>query len=240
MESVKETLNSLSDTFYKTMDSFQTQLQKASESSKISSALPEEFNTFRTFIFSALSTIQQQVLYLGREAERQELYRRRKMLLFHGVPEEKSEDLCARAVDLISSKLKVPNFDSSCIRHCHRLGQPGKRPRPLLIKFSSKPVRDQVWFSKTKLKGSGITQSEYLTKTRHDVFTESRKRFGITKTWTRDGFIYILDNEGNRHRVENLNELDKIPNSGSAEPSTLKNQFPFDKTSLTRAKKLKK
>ncbi|XP_047538577.1 pickpocket protein 28-like [Vanessa atalanta] len=84
------------------------------------------------------------------------------------------------------------------------------KPRPIVVKFTETAIRDKVWFAKTKLKGTGVTESEFLTKSRHNVFLEARKRFGINKCWTRDGLIHIIAPDGSRHRAECLSDLDSI------------------------------
>ena len=58
---------------------------------------------------------------------------------------------------------------------------------------------NQVWFAKTKLRDAMVTQSEFLTRSRQKTFLEARKRFGISKCWTRDDIIYVITPEGTRH-----------------------------------------
>lgn len=165
---------------------------------------------------AALNTLQRQVEFLGKEIDRQEMKRRRKMLLFHGVPEEKTEEASICVAGLIAEHLMLPNFSSASIKSAFRLGRSsGKKPRPLVIKFCEVSVRDKVWFAKTKLKGTGITQSEFLTKNRHDTFVEARTRFGVNKCWTRDGYIHIIAPDGNKHIVECSSELNNIAASSS-------------------------
>uniref|UniRef100_A0A2H1W9F9 SFRICE_038682 n=1 Tax=Spodoptera frugiperda TaxID=7108 RepID=A0A2H1W9F9_SPOFR len=65
--------------------------------------------------------------------------------------------------------LKVPD-----IKRCHRMGRATLKPRPILFKLHNVALRDSIWFGKTGLKGSGITISEFLTKTRHNVFMAAR------------------------------------------------------------------
>ncbi|CAK1603941.1 unnamed protein product [Parnassius mnemosyne] len=77
------------------------------------------------------------------------------MILLHGVPEEKSEETATVISTLISTKLQVSGFSKTSISRCHRLGRPSdKSSRPVVVKFSDIVMRDKVWFSKTKLKGT--------------------------------------------------------------------------------------
>lgn len=219
--SFKDTAFALSEMFNKRMIEFehrqQKDIQKGSSNSPVStSSLAAEFESFKTFIIVALKSLQRQAELLDREVDRLEMRRRRKMLLLHGVPEDQSEDTTLKITTLVADHLKLSDFSSSSIKSSYRLGRPSdKKPRPIAIKFTDAAVRDKVWFAKTKLKGSGITQSEFLTKTRHQVFLKARQRFGVVNCWTRDGIIHIMALDGEHHRAECLSDLEGIPHSTS-------------------------
>ncbi|XP_050357236.1 uncharacterized protein LOC126777958 [Nymphalis io] len=210
MESIKESLAAMTDLFNSRMNEFQQDLQRTTTPATVPS-LSSEFNSFKSFVLTALSGLQRQIEFLAREMDRTEMQRRRKVLLFHGVSEERSEDATARVTSLVAEHLDLPNFSTSSIKSCHRLGRPlDSKPRPIVVKFTETAIRDKVWFAKTKLKGTGVTESEFLTKSRHNVFLEARKRFGINKCWTRDGLIHIIAPDGSRHCAECLSDLDSI------------------------------
>lgn len=201
----------MTEMFNSKLNDFQQELQKAHPSTSTSS-LAAEFTTFRQFILSALETVQKQVEFLARDIDRLEMQGRRKILLLHGVPEGKTENTASLITSVISDKLQISSFSSDLISRSHRLGRPsGKKPRPILVKFREAAIRNKVWFAKTKLKGSGTTLSEFLTKSRHHVFMEARARFGITNCWSRDGRIHILAPDGSHHNVECMVELDAVP-----------------------------
>ncbi|CAG4936691.1 unnamed protein product [Colias eurytheme] len=104
---------------------------------------------------------------------------------------------------------------SKDFNECHIIGRAlNNKPRPVLIKFKALEVRNRIWFSKTNLKGSGITLSEFLTKPRHDTFMAARQRFGISNCWTRDGIIFITSH-GRRYKVSSQEELEAIPGPAS-------------------------
>lgn len=215
METVMESISTLADHFNSKMTEFQRDLHKGS--SPVSTAsLASEFSTFKSFIIISLNTLQRQVELLGRENDRQEMRRRRKILLLHGLPEEKQENTTSKVVSLVADRLLLPNFSSASVKTSYRLGRPSdKKVRPIVVKFSDVVIRDKVWFSKKKLKGSGITQSEFLTRDRHDMFMEARRRFGINNCWTRDGNVYILSSDGMRHKAEYRSDLEGIPTTSS-------------------------
>ncbi|XP_045771487.1 uncharacterized protein LOC123876708 [Maniola jurtina] len=213
MDSLKDSLNAMAEMFQQKMGEFQQGLDSAPTTST-NASLAAEFSSFRTFVLSAMNTLQRQVEFLGTEVDRLETRRRRKMLLVHGVSEEKSEDVTSRVCNVVGEHLGVTGLSVSSIKSSHRLGRPSdKKPRPIVVKFADATLRDKVWFSKTGFKGSGITVSEFLTRSRHDVFMEARQRFGVNKCWTRDGCIHIIAPDGSRHRAECKADLQCIPQS---------------------------
>lgn len=212
MESIKGSLSAMTELFNSRMNEFQQELQKTSPAVASTTSLAAEFASFKKLIFSILSTIQSQVEFLGRELDRAEMRGRRKMLLLHGVQEKETEDTSTMVSSFFTDKLKITECTNVAFSRCYRLGRPsGNKPRPIIVKFKEAPLRDKVWFNKTKLKGSGVTVSEFLTKSRHTIFMQARQRFGITKCWTRDGKIHVLAQDGSHHQVESLVELDAIP-----------------------------
>lgn len=219
MDALKGSLAAMQEMFHTKMNEFQLELHRNSSSTS-SSTLPSEFSAFRTFILAALDTLQKQVEFLARELDHQEMRGRRKILLFHGVPENKSENTSQVAVAIISEKMKIPEFSSEFISRSHRLGRPSdKKPRPIVVKFRERSVRDKVWFAKAKLKGSGVTQSEFLTRPRHDLFVEARRRFGVSNCWTRQGWVQVLATDGSVHQVECVVDLDAVPCAPTATTS---------------------
>ncbi|XP_047543367.1 uncharacterized protein LOC125075699 [Vanessa atalanta] len=241
MDSIKQSLAAMTELFNNRMQEFQHDLNKTSSPGSTTS-LASDFITFKSFVISALNTLQCQVEFLGRRLDHLEMRHRRKMLLLHGVPEEKTEDISARVTGLVADHLLLPNFSSASIKHSYRLGQRSdKKPRPIVVKFTDVSIRDKVWFAKTKFKGTGLTQSEFLTKSRHDVFLEARRRFGINKCWTRDGFVYVIASDGARHRVESLSDLNSIPTASTTKsPVQTKScdSKGVDKVIVTRTKRL--
>ncbi|XP_048480680.1 uncharacterized protein LOC125489291 [Plutella xylostella] len=211
MDTLKQSLADLSTHFSTSMAAFQEGLQN-SQVTPSTERLAADFATFRTFILTALESLQQQVTLMAQQMDRQEMHSRRKMLLLHGVKEEKDEDTSAVVVKAIGDHLKAPaSFSASDISRCHRKGRSGgDKPRTIIIKFKNVACRDQIWFGKTGLKGSGMILSEFLTKPRHDAFMAARQRVGVSRCWTRNGVVVVQSPDGKQHRVATLCELDKV------------------------------
>lgn len=235
-------MSDLMELFTTKMAAFEAELHsKTSTNPTTTMDLAAEFTSFRSFIISALGSLQQQVELLSHEVDRLEMRGRRKILLVHNIPEEKQEEPGAAVMKIFAGKLKVPGITDNDIGRCHRLGRSSaSKTRPILVEFSSVVIKDKVWFSKTNLKGSGITLSEFLTVRRHTAFSEARVRFGIQKCWTRDGYVFVLAPDGTRHQIVSLAELNMIPcptvSDNAAEDVASEVQKP-SKPAVTRARR---
>ncbi|XP_028031770.1 uncharacterized protein LOC114244220 [Bombyx mandarina] len=240
MNPLESSLAEMSELFNARMAKFEAQLNKSPEPSTTSSSLALEFSSFRAFITEALNNLQQQVEMLARMQDNTETRSRRKMLIIHGVAETKGEQIEQVLSNFIGSHLALAEFSSTDIRRCHRMNRlsTSEGSRPILIKFQTYEMRSQVWFSKTKLKGTGFTISEFLTKARHDIFMAARSRFGMKKVWTKDGCVYILGADGIKHRVvthRDLNHLQK--NTSEAVPEVDAHKRAVTKPAVVKAKR---
>ncbi|KAJ0177260.1 hypothetical protein K1T71_007269 [Dendrolimus kikuchii] len=225
MDSIQETISQLATSFKERMDNFEGELQKGNPSSSNISSLSAEFATFKVFTINTLKVLQHQIELLQQSTDNIEMHSRRKILLLHGIIENKQEDIAAVITKLVVSKLKVDDFSPENIRRCHRMGKPptsSKKPRPILVKLCDMTVRNKIWSAKAKLKGSGVTVSEFLTKMRHNTFMQARKRFGISKCWTQNGTIFVVGSDDIRHRVNLLSDLNNIPLQPRDEPHSNK------------------
>ncbi|VVC95951.1 unnamed protein product [Leptidea sinapis] len=166
MDALKDSLNALAEMFEQKMSEFQQGLDNGPITN---TSLAAEFNSFRTFVLSAMNTLQRQVEFLGIEVERLEMRRRRKMLLVHGVTEDKSEDVTSRVCKVVGEHLGVTGFSVASIKSSHRLGRPSeKKPRPIVTVVSCVTGRyvtptDCFDWSETKTHWYGGGQSLNLT-----------------------------------------------------------------------------
>ncbi|KAI5643158.1 hypothetical protein NE865_04880 [Phthorimaea operculella] len=219
MEQIKVSIESLAASVHARMAAFEEELKKDPTLKKDTvSSLSTEFQTFRSFVMTSLGALQQQIAMLTNELDKAEMRSRRKMLLLHGVPEEKDEDTSAVVVAVATDHLSLLELQPDDIRRAHRMGRfsaTSNKPRPVLVKFASTKTRDEAWMGKVGLKGTGITISEFLTPRRHKLFKAARRKLGITKCWTREGRIIYLAPDGKRHTVASQQDLDAIAGDSS-------------------------
>lgn len=243
METLKQSMTEMMEHFNKQMTVFQQELRGSQASSPGTSKLEAEFSAFRGLITGALQNLQLQLEVLAQEVDQLDMRGRRKILLVHGVPDTMEEDTEAVVVQVVRERLNIPDFNAGDIRRCHRMGRASPNAsRPVLVKFQSNATKDRIWFSKKLLKGTGVTVSEFLTKRRHDIFMAARQRFGVSKCWTRDGTVFVLGDDGTRHKMLSLADLNRIASLADSsslqgsEPATKPKKAPV-KPRQTRVKK---
>lgn len=134
-----------------------------------------------------------------------EQYQRRQCLRIFGVKEEAGEDTDQKAIEVakkIGVDLSVTDIDRS-----HRVGvSNAERPRAIIVKFVSYRKRSEVFLSKKKLKGSGVTVREDLTKCRYRLLQESIQKYGIQNVWTMDGAVIAKVN-GEKRKIRSSTDI---------------------------------
>ena len=121
----------------------------------------------------------------------QEQYTRCNCVLLHGV--KMNEDTDQLAVDIINKDVDVEISEKDPDRS-HRLGKPrvpGRKPRPIIIKFSRYNVRHLVFKSKKNLKGKGVAITESLTNRCMEALTKAKEEDGFNNAWSIDGKIFF-------------------------------------------------
>ena len=136
-------------------------------------------------------------------------YSRRNCLLVHGLKEDKDESTDDLVFKLFNEKLVVA-VDISMIDRSHRLGpvrgENNPKPRPVIVNFCSYRIRRAVFTTKRKLKGSGVSVTESLTKQRMKLLNEAQKVVGEGNLWTVDGFIFVKQGR----RIIKITKIDDI------------------------------
>lgn len=209
VERLLKSMDELSTMFSSRMGEFEKNLSQPSSAAPTPTlkTLTADFYTFKTFVWKSLSLLKSQVELVAHGMDRLETQSRRKVLLFHGIKEEKDENVLKKTLEVISRHMKLSDVSSASIESCHRLGGKKDSARPILVRFCTQKVRSSVWLAKTLLKGTNITLTEFLTKSRQDVFIAARKYFGIKKCWSADGIIVILLTNKSKVKISTLSEL---------------------------------
>lgn len=202
-------------TFNTRMDEYDDKLKKLATSAATTAppdlaVLTQDFLNFKTLVWKALALLKSQSEFMALGLERHEAFLRKKVLLLHGIPEELNTTPLAKVTSIFCSQMGLADFSSNFIEACHRLGNSKGKPRPILIRFHDLRYRQQVWENKTALKGSGYTISEFLTKSKHQLFMEARKHFGVKNCWSSEAKIIVLLPDKTRSKIEMMSELKKL------------------------------
>lgn len=142
-----------------------------------------------------------------------EQYQRRNNLRVFGIPEENGENTDELVIKLFKDKLEV-DVSEKCLDRTHRVGKrhpPGQdgtvRPRPIIVRFVSYRDRRIVFTNKKKLKATGVSIKEDLTSTRLELLRSAVEKFGRNRTWTLDGRIMWMDDEGKKCMATSFSDL---------------------------------
>lgn len=207
-------MEELEKLFSSRMREYEDKLHKATAGADTShldlASLSMDFTEFKSFVCKTLAHFKTQIEILSLSLDSHETAMRRKVLLFHGITEKPGEKLSDSIVSIISKQLQIDDFKLEYLNVCHRLGAPKGKTRPVLVRFNSMEHRRLVWDSKTSLKGSGITISEFLTQARHQVFMAARKHFSINSCWSAEGKVVVMTPDKSRRKIASMGELHKL------------------------------
>ena len=182
------------DTEKESMKGRLVELEKSAEfSSEIYEEMKKEFSTLDLANKNLLKTVE----LLQKQVDSNEQHNRNECLLLHGVSENPKETPLQSAslfVQTINTTLGL-ELNPNEIRRAHRLGKKRAdgKPRPLIARFWSCNLRNNVYSKKKFCKGKSVSLTENLTKTRMHQKTDAEKKYGSGNVWTREGRIYAKD-----------------------------------------------
>lgn len=140
---------------------------------------------------------------------------RKNNLKICGVPEKDEEDAQTMVKEL-ATKLD-PKFDSTNVGLCHRVGKPGTKPRPILVKMATIQSRGELFKMRKQLKGhkdtflQSIYINEDLAPLRSRMFYLCRGLKSaslLSKYWVYDCEIWIrMTQEGDPVKITGLSCL---------------------------------
>lgn len=157
----------------------------------------DSMNASLTKLKGDVNKLTEDVLNLNNKVKNSELKRNYNVILIHGLKEEKNE-LCSEIIELIQNKIGI-ELKKENINQCYRFGKKGSdnKPRPVPVHFCNRWIRDMVFFSKKKLKGSRIIFTEMLTTDNLKLLKMARELLG-NSAWTYGGLVYVMGTGGKR------------------------------------------
>ena len=144
-----------------------------------------------------------QLYNVNNQLDRQEQYSRRNCLLLHGVDETDNEVTDNIIIKTVKDEMNI-EISPESIDRTHRIGkkqQNSRRPRPIIVKFSTYNNRHKIFKNKKLLKGKGISITESLTQKRVEMLKKAREEYGFKSVWTQDGKILFVDEVDNKIKL---------------------------------------
>lgn len=183
--------------------------QKSSDFGDITE-LSERFASFEESVLSSLQSIRQDLTQLKSNLGKHVMSTNQNAILVHGVDETKSKDLYDCIINIIIKNIGI-QIRKSDLNYCYRFGPKkteAKTPRPVVVSFYQRWLRDDIFFKKKVLKGTNILFTELLTKEAFLLYKETRKHFQKS-CWTMGGKVHVF-NDGVKTVISSKNELESI------------------------------
>lgn len=141
-----------------------------------------------------------------------EQYSRSNNIRIFGIQESDNENVYETVIKLCNDNLevKIANTD---IDVCHRLPSRNNQIKPIIVKFTRRTVKDQIYNAKRKLKGTRIVIREDLTRKRQDLVKMAAGIVGVRNVFTRNGSVFIKRGE-NIHKICNDGDLLNVSLNG--------------------------
>lgn len=137
------------------------------------------------------------------QVDNNEQHSRNECLLIHGVAEADGEDAAALFVSTVNDKLGMTTQRSD-VKRAHRLGpkRADGKPRPVIARFYSMNVRNDIYYKKKLLKGQRVAITENLTKRRLAALNVAKTTYGLKNVWTQEGRIMAKDKDDKKIYVK--------------------------------------
>nr|XP_054757115.1 protein unc-13 homolog C-like [Lytechinus pictus] len=120
-----------------------------------------------------------------------EQYSRRNNVRVFGVPEAPDEDTDDQVIKIVSNHLGY-NLTKAEIDRSHRSGKPrspNSKPRPILVKLCSHRSKFALLKNRRKMKDSGFSIQEDLTRANHEILMKLVKHPKVAAAWSADGRV---------------------------------------------------
>ncbi|CAF1257501.1 unnamed protein product [Didymodactylos carnosus] len=128
-----------------------------------------------------LAALEARITKIEARTEDLQRYNRSFNLRFYGFEERKDENIKSRVMDFLNTHMDL-KMNVNIIENWHRLpnaNQQQTKPRPIIVRFHSRPVRQHILSSLGQLKGKklNITIVEDLTSLALNLYYRTRDRF---------------------------------------------------------------
>ena len=146
------------------------------------------------------------------EIDRLEQYSRKENIKIYGIAEQERENTNDIVINL-AKELGV-GIDAHDISVSHRLPGPKGKPRPIIVKFTRRDVKNEIMKKKKVLKGKSTFKDVFinddLTKLRGKLMKAIKGDEKVIRTWSVDGRIFCVVKEGDREVKKLIDSPDDL------------------------------
>lgn len=155
-------------------------------SANISADINKKFerveNTLKTFSIS-IKENKSAIIKIDQRVDSLEQYSKRCNLRIYGIKRQDNENTNQIVTKFVCDKLRI-NVIEADLEHSHRLND-----NILLVKFKMHELKEKIYNSKSKLKGTDYVIREDLTTFRHNAVKAAISKYGAKNVWTINGKI---------------------------------------------------
>nr|CAI5843330.1 unnamed protein product [Callosobruchus analis] len=123
--------------------------------------------------------------------------------------EQAGEDLEAEIIRLFDSKLGI-QIKMEDIVFCKRIGKMRQgKTRGILLKLANTKLKQRVYNSKKRLKGTGVVMKEDLTENKMKLMEAAIEKTSLRDVWSSMGNVFAMKNNV-RHLIDSKAALDNL------------------------------
>nr|CAI5842944.1 unnamed protein product [Callosobruchus analis] len=123
--------------------------------------------------------------------------------------EQAGEDLEAEIIRLFDSKLDI-QIKMEDIVFCKRIGKMRQgKTRGILLKLANTKLKQRVYNSKKRLKGTGVVMKEDLTENKMKLMEAAIEKTSLRDVWSSMGNVFAMKNNV-RHLIDSKAALDNL------------------------------
>lgn len=157
--------------------------------------------------------LQEKNQQLSISVDAQEQYSRGRNIRIFGLNYEPKEDIQTKVLTLLNEKMQL-KINSTGLLRCHRVQAKNKQPdKPpaVLVEFDNVNSRSAVFKGVSKLKSTGISIREDLTRGKLNIVRAALVKFPPKDVWTINGKIYVKCS-GVKNLVQSVRDLENLSN----------------------------
>lgn len=173
---------------------------------KISTVLTTQLESTIKVHTDKVGQLEQKMENISKQIDDQEQFSRRNNLRIYGVPEEMNENVSDKLITLFQNKLGI-KVSTQDVDFCYRVKSKEGANRCVIVRFCQNWLKQEIFRSKRKLKGSNIVIKEDLTLRRVSVYKQACIKFDPKNVWSSEGKVVCKIN--NRiYKFSSLKDLE--------------------------------